>query len=189
MLRALVPVDGAEDSLNALRRVVNEFRNNPALEIHLLNVQVPFSQYIARFVSGRDLYDFYCDRAELALLPSRQMLERFRAPYEAHVELGQKASVIADAARRLRCDRIVIGTARKNSLVRLIQSSTINKIIELTNVPVEIIAGDAVSTRWNATAFPPAWAWPWRRCSSLRPSDGRGTVTTEAERMQKPGVK
>ena len=51
----------------------------------------------------------------------------------------------ADAARRLRCDQIVMGTARKNSLTRMLQDSTTNRVLELTNVPVEVIAGDAVS--------------------------------------------
>lgn len=145
MLKILVPVDGSSNSLHAVRHVVNEFRKNAALEIHLLNVQTPFSQYVSRFVSRRDRHDFHRDQAELALLPSRQMLDRFGVPHEAHMELGEKASVIADTARHLRCDHIMMSTTRKSSLIRMVENSTINKVIELTTVPVEIIAGDAPS--------------------------------------------
>jgi nucleotide-binding universal stress UspA family protein len=77
--------------------------------------------------------------------PIKQMLDGYGIPYCAHAELGRRAKVIADAARRLRCDRIVIGTARKNSLTRLFENSVTNKVIELTQVPVEVIAGDEVS--------------------------------------------
>ena len=66
-------------------------------------------------------------------------------PYHVHMEFGEKARVITGAARRLRCDHIVISTARKNSLTRMIECSITNKVIELTSVPVEIIAGDAAS--------------------------------------------
>jgi hypothetical protein len=45
----------------------------------------------------------------------------------------------------LRCDHIVMSTARKNSLTRLVENSVTNKVLELTSVPVEVIAGDAVS--------------------------------------------
>ena len=145
MLKILVPVDGPSNSLHAVRHVVKEFMRNPALEIHLLNVQAPFSQYVSRFVSGRDCHDFHREQAERALLPGRQMLDRFGVPYKVHMELGEKASVIADLARRLRCDHIVMSTARKNSLIRMVENSTTNKVIELTTVPVEIIAGDAAS--------------------------------------------
>ena len=145
MLKILVPVDGPSNSLHAVRHVVKEFMRNPALEIHLLNVQAPFSQYVSRFVSGRDCHDFHREQAERALLPGRQMLDRFGVPYKVHMELGEKASVIADLARRLCCDHIVMSTARKNSLIRMVENSTTNKVIELTTVPVEIIAGDAAS--------------------------------------------
>lgn len=33
----------------------------------------------------------------------------------------------------------------KNSLTRMLQDSTTNKVLEQTSVPVEVIAGDAVS--------------------------------------------
>jgi len=145
MLKILVPVDGSSNSLHAVRHLSREFMKNRALEIHLLNVQAPFSQYISRFASREDRDAFHRDRAERALLPGRQMLDRFGVPYKVHMGLGEKAFVIADLARRLRCDRIVMSTARKNSLIRMIEGSITNKVIELTTVPVEIIAGDAAS--------------------------------------------
>jgi hypothetical protein len=38
-----------------------------------------------------------------------------------------------------------MSTARKNSLTRMLEDSTTNSVLELTSVPVELIAGDAVS--------------------------------------------
>ncbi len=145
MLKILVPVDGSSNSLHAVRHAAHEFRKNAALEVHLLNVQAPFSQYISRFVSRHDRDAYHRDQAGQALLSSRQLLDRFGVPYETHRELGDKAAVIAAAARRLGCDHIVMSTARKNSLLRMVENSTTNKVIELTTVPVEIIAGDAPS--------------------------------------------
>jgi hypothetical protein len=53
--------------------------------------------------------------------------------------------MIAEEARRLRCDRIVLGTARKNSLTRMVEASVTNKVLDLTSVPVEVVVGDSVS--------------------------------------------
>jgi hypothetical protein len=43
-----------------------------------------------------------------------------------------------------------MGTARKNSLTRFFENSTSNALIELTSIPVEIIAGKSISSleRW-----------------------------------------
>jgi hypothetical protein len=38
-----------------------------------------------------------------------------------------------------------MSTARKNSLTRLVENSVTNKVLEMTSVPVEVIAGDSVS--------------------------------------------
>jgi nucleotide-binding universal stress UspA family protein len=61
------------------------------------------------------------------------------------VELGDKAETITRVARELRVAQIVMGTARKNSLTRLIEDSVTNRVLELTEVPVQVVAGEAVS--------------------------------------------
>ena len=103
MLKILIPVDSSRNCQFAVQHVIKEFVNNRAMEIHLLNVQAPFSADIARFVSRKSLHDFHRDEAEKALDPIKQMLDRFSIPYSVHAEVGAKAKIITDAARRLRC--------------------------------------------------------------------------------------
>ena len=145
MLKILIPVDGSRNCQFAVKHIIKEFMSNTAMEIHLLNVQPPFSSYIARFVSRKSLHDYHRDEAQKALGPIKQMLDGFSIPYSAHAEVGEKANVITDTARRLNCDHIVMSTARKNSLTRLVEDSVTNRVLELTSVPVEVIAGDAMS--------------------------------------------
>jgi len=153
MLKVLIPIDGSRNCQFAVKHVINQFMKNTAMEIHLLNVQPPFSRHIAQFASNRSRKDYHRDQAEKAMSPIKQMLDGFSIPYSAHAEVGEKAKLIANTARRLRCDQIVMSTARKNSLTRLVENSVTNKVIELTTVPVEVIAGDAVS-RWERYGIP-----------------------------------
>jgi Ca2+-transporting ATPase len=145
MLKVLIPVDGSRNSQFAVKHVIKRFMNNTAMEIHLLNVQPPFSRYIAQFVGGKALRDYHHEQAEKALGPVKQMLDGFSIPYSAHAEVGDRAKTITGTARRLRCDQIVMSTARKNSLTRLVENSVTNKVLEMTSVPLEMIAGDSVS--------------------------------------------
>jgi len=145
MLKVLVPVDGSSNSQHAVRHILREFRSNPAMDIHLLNVQRPFSSYITRWVDRNAVSEVHAEASEKALRPIRQMLDEAGAPYAVHLAVGEKATLIAEAAKQLRCDHIVIGTARKNSLIRTIEGSVTNEVIELTTVPVVAIAGDPAS--------------------------------------------
>ena len=145
MMKILVPIDGSRNSHFVVPHVIREFQKNRALQIHLLNIQPPFSWHISRFISKKTREQFHRDQAEKALQKARRALDGFDVPYTLHIEVGSKAKLITEMARRLRCDHIVMVTARKNSLTRMLEDSTTNEVLELTTVPVEVIAGDAVS--------------------------------------------
>jgi len=144
MLKVLVPVDGSSSSQYGIRHVVREFMRNKDMEIHVLNVQTPFSRQVARYTSRGARKAFHLEQAEKALAPARKVLDRYGIPYIVHADVGNVADCIADTARQLHCDRIVMSTARKSSLVRLVQNSVTNPVLERTTVPVEVIVGDAV---------------------------------------------
>jgi len=145
MKKILVPVDGSHNSNLVIPHVIHEYQNNPCLEIHLLNVQPRFSAYIARFIKHHELDDYRRAQAQKSLYPVSKALDGFKVPYTLHVAVGNKGELIARMAQELGCDHIVMSTARKNSLTRMLEDSVTNKVLELSTVPVEMIAGDAVS--------------------------------------------
>jgi len=75
MQKVLVPVDGSRNALHAVRHVIDEFAKKPDFEVHVLNVQAPFSRHIARFVSKNDRDSYHRDQAEHVLGPIRKMLD------------------------------------------------------------------------------------------------------------------
>ncbi|MCC2635702.1 MAG: putative universal stress protein UspA [Ramlibacter sp.] len=137
----LLPCDGTSDALLAVRHAVDAFRLGDVLMIHLLNVQPPFSAYVARHIDRELRADFHRARADEALTEARQLLDDSGVPYRVHSEVGDRARCIAHAARRLRCDRIVVGTARKSALVRAVGNSLTSQLLESSPVPVEVVGG------------------------------------------------
>jgi Ca2+-transporting ATPase len=155
MLKILLPLGGTRNDRFAVQHVIKRFMNDTAMEVHLLNVQRPFSADIARFSSRKSRQDYHREQAEKALAPVKEMLDKFSIPYAAHMQVGDRAKMITDTARRLHCDEIVMATARKNSLTRLVESSVTDRVLELTPVPVEVIAGDSMS-KWERYGIPVA---------------------------------
>lgn len=149
MLRVLVPVDGSRNSLHAVRHVVDEYRRARELEVHLLNVQRPFSRHIANFVAAGDRAAFHRERSDKASLEARRLLDGmqvpYQVPYHTHFAVGERARVICHMARRLDCHHIVLGTARKSSLTRMLEDSVTSRVLQETSVPVQVVAGESVS--------------------------------------------
>lgn len=145
MSKILLPVDGSRNAMRAVRHVVNQYRADRAIEVHLLHVRTPLNQHIARLVSRRARERFHREEADKALTDAREMLERYGVPFTEHVELGERAGTITRMADRVDAGQIVMGTARKNSLTRLLEDSVTNRVLELTRVPVQIVAGEDVS--------------------------------------------
>lgn len=143
--RILLPVDASVNSLRAVEHVISRYAAGGALEVHLLHVRVPLSQYVARFLSRRDHQVYHQQEAERALAPARDMLNRSGVPHTDHVEFGDKAETIRRVAEQLGAQQIVMGTARKNSITRVVEDSVTNRVLEIVDVPVEIVVGRAVS--------------------------------------------
>jgi nucleotide-binding universal stress UspA family protein len=164
MTTLLLPCNGSPNALLAVQHAVDAFRRGDLQMVHLLNVQPPFSAYVARHIGREQREDFHRERADEALAEARQMLEAADVPHCVHTEVGDKARCIAEAARRLRCDRIVVGVARKSAVVRAVQNSLTAQLLERSSVPVEVIGG-APAGALERVAIPAgvgagmAWLW------------------------------
>ena len=153
MLKVLVPVDGSPNALNAVRHAIAEYRRQHALELHLLNVQPRLSMHAARFLGRRQREQWHRDQAQAALASARTELQRAGVPFHTHWALGDRAAEICRFATTLAAHHIVMGTARKNSITRMLEDSVTNRVLEATPVPVEVVAGDAVS-KWERWGLP-----------------------------------
>ena len=153
MLKVLVPVDGSANALRAVRHTIGEYQRHHELEVHLLNVQPRLSRYVTKFLSREDRDTWQQERATAAMASAKTLLVNAGVPHETHAVAGDSAGEICHAATRLNIHHIVMGTARKNSVTRMIEDSVTNRVLEATPVPVEVVAGDAVS-KWERWGVP-----------------------------------
>lgn len=145
MHKVLIPVDATGNSLQAVEHLIDRHVSEGGLEVHLLHVSTPLSQYVARFLKHGERESYHRAEAKKALQPVQEVLDRFAVPYAVHAELGDRAEIVHRIAQRLHVDEIVIGTARPSSLTRIIEDSVTNRIIEASAVPVDVIPGNEIS--------------------------------------------
>ena len=142
MRAVVVPVDGSECSLRAVRYLLGMRAEGsiPAdLAIHLVNVQHPVSAHIGQFVSRDQVAGFHRDESAQALHAACALIEAAGAKCTMHSEVGTVAEVVVRLASALHCDHIVMGTHGRGALAELLVGSTTLKVVHLAQVPVVLV--------------------------------------------------
>ncbi|MBU3581490.1 YjbE family putative metal transport protein [Polynucleobacter sp. AP-Capit-er-40B-B4] len=155
MNKVLIPVDDSSNALMALKHAVNMYGNDRQTHFHICNVQPTLYTHIRKFLSKQTINEWQADRAKTAAKTASEFLEKAGANFSFTYVTGDKGEALRDEAQRLECNRIVIGTSKKNTLSRLFENSTTAKLLEISDIPVEVVTGKSLSTleRWGIPAL------------------------------------
>jgi nucleotide-binding universal stress UspA family protein len=129
MLKALVPIDGSEHALPAVRHIIRLVREHEPVDIHLLNVQPPFHGDVTAFVSKDSVHEYQREQGQKALGPACALLDEAGIPYTRHIYIGHPAEMIAACAKELRCDTVIVGTHGYRALAQLLHGSITQDLI------------------------------------------------------------
>jgi len=141
VLIILVPIDGSENALRALRHIIGtrDLYREP-IELHLLNVQLPVaSGAVKMFISQPQLNDYYRDEGLAALKEARALLDKAGVPFQHHIGVGEIAPTIASYAREKDCRQIAMGTHGRGGLAGALLGSVATKVIHLADRPVLLV--------------------------------------------------
>jgi YjbE family integral membrane protein len=155
MNKVLIPVDDSNNALMALKHAVNMYGNDRQTHFHICNVQPTLYTHIRKFLSKQTINEWQAERAQTAAKSASEFLEKAGVNFSFTYVTGDKGEALRDEAQRLECNRIVIGTSKKNTLSRLFENSTTAKLLEISDIPVEVVTGKSLSTleRWGIPAL------------------------------------
>lgn len=136
MTRVLVPVDGSEASLRALRHAMAI----GAAEIQIVNVQPRAdTPTLLLHMTQQAIDEAQADHGRAMLEGACRILEQAARPYRAHALIGDPATTIAELAAAEHVDGIVMGTRGMGAWGNLALGSTATKLVHLTEVPVTLV--------------------------------------------------
>ena len=155
MNKVLIPVDGSSNALLALKHAVMIYGKDAHTEIYICNVQPKIYRHISKFFSKGDIGSWQAERAKEAARSAAEYLEKLGISYTFSYVTGDKGEALNDEAVRLGCSRIIIGSAKKNTLSRLFENSTTAKLLEISDIPVEVVTGKTLPAleRWGIPAL------------------------------------
>jgi len=136
MKKVLVPFDGSASARRALAFLVELAGDLPALEVHLLNVQLlplPYGDAL------EGLFEAASKHAHAINRQGAELLECQGIRATTHERLGDPVNEIAKAVARLGCDSIVMGTRGMNNFSNLVMGSVATRVVHEVCVPVVLV--------------------------------------------------
>lgn len=135
MSKVLVPIDGSEAALRALRHAMKG-----ADEIHVITVQVKANiPLLLLRMTQEDIDKVQREHGQSMLVDACKLLDDASRPYRTHVLLGDPATDIERVAISEGVDLIVMGTRGMGALGNLVLGSTATKVVYLAKVPVTLV--------------------------------------------------
>jgi len=141
MKRILVPVDGSEDSLQAVREVIRQASlNDRGIAIHLINVQpLVVPQETLLYAPIEQVETFYNKRSGEALESAEKLLQGVGLLFVSHRVVGPIAETILAKQRELECDSIVMSTQGHGRIMGALLGSISARVLHLAQVPVTLV--------------------------------------------------
>lgn len=138
MSKVLVPVDGSENSLRAVRYAVAMAKEKPGTQFHLLHVVDP-SEFIDDNYWKPNAIERLTQDGQSKLNAAKKLFDDAGIPCEAELVVGSARNVIADHARSKGCDSIIMGTRGMSPMAAMFIGSVAQRVLHTADVPVTLI--------------------------------------------------
>jgi len=138
--KILVPVDGSEGSLRALKYAAENTKRLVDPELHIVNVQPAGDDWmVRRMIKAQELEKMAREWYETAMVPARELLAKASVKAHEHFAQGDAAPTVVQLAKDLGCTQIVMGTRGMSALGGLLMGSVAVKVLHHAHVPVTFV--------------------------------------------------
>jgi|SRR5215470_746526 len=139
----LIPIDGSDTSMQAVRQLLSLGSALKWVHAILLNVEPPVP-LLERMVGGRPtemraLQEPARAAGEKTLAPAKAEIERAGGRCTTHVEFGDPAETIASRAKEWNADVILMGMQAGGVTGARILGSVTRRVLQLAHVPVMLV--------------------------------------------------
>ncbi len=139
-MKILVPVDGSQLSLEAVRYALDLVKEGLRADLVLANVQAPASLY--EIVVARDpaiIHDASAGAGAHLLEPAQALCREAGVSFECEVVSGDPVQALCDLAEEYACAGIIVGAHGKGALVSALLGSVSHALAHASPVPVTIV--------------------------------------------------
>ena len=137
----LVPFDGSESAMRALRFAVERARVQPQGRVHLVTVHSPLRVYgeIQVYVGDKKAAEMAAQYNREILEPAEDVLRSSGVAFASSTAEGDAAEQIVECAKAVGAGEIIMGSRGLGRIAGLVMGSVTTKVVHLTQVPVTLV--------------------------------------------------
>ena len=140
MVKILLPVDGSELSLQAVRMAIALLGQGLSGSVVVANVQEPATLYEMVVAPDGAVLKRVSTAAGIdALQQAEALLMAASVVYEREIATGDPANTIIDVAERFACDMILMGSHGTSALREALLGSVSHEVLHAARIPVMIV--------------------------------------------------
>lgn len=140
-MKILIPVDGSEHSLHAVRHAIvlaGALKVPP--QLLLLNVQRNVAAgNVKLFIDAGTIEDYEREQGMKALQAAREALDEVDLAYQYHLSVGHPVEAIMRYAAAQGVTQIVIGAHGEGGLTKRLLGSVVAQVLESATIPVTVV--------------------------------------------------
>lgn len=139
-MKILLPVDGSEHSLDAVRHVIALVRAGLEASVVLVNVQEPTYLYEVVLAPNAEVLERVSGAAgHHSLEAAEDLLGQADIEFEKELLSGEPAPTILEAGERYDCDAVVMGARGRGVVRSTLLGSVSQRVLHGSPVPVTIV--------------------------------------------------
>jgi nucleotide-binding universal stress UspA family protein len=140
--RILIAVDGSSHSAKVAKAVIRQvsaYKQVPELHLTYVHPPLPTLGGLIKPLGHGALQRYYREEGEDALRGTKKLLDSAKLACTMHIMVGPIAQTLADEAKKLKCDLIVMGTHGMGAVSGMLLGSVATKTVHLASCPVVLI--------------------------------------------------
>ena len=140
MIKILIPLDGSESALEAVRFAIRLARGGLHASVVLANVQEPTHLYEMVMAPDPELLAQISTTAGATILETgAALLESAGMVFEQEIATGDPAHTLIDIVERFECDTIIMGSRGVGTMRSALLGSVSHEVLHSSPVPVMIV--------------------------------------------------
>lgn len=139
-MKIVLAVDGSQASERAVKYVIGlakQLVKPPKLTV--IHADVPMLKDAVRRLGAKAVAEYHASNSEFALRDARKLLKKARLEFDVVMVVGEPAMEIANAAKALPADTIVMGSRGLTRLKSLLLGSVAMKVLARSELPVTLV--------------------------------------------------
>lgn len=139
MKKILIPFDGSESAMRAVRHVADQVKAMPEAQVHLLHIVEPLNITTDPNYWRPEVQREHLDKGEQTLAPAKKIFEDMGVKPTSSVQMGWPHHDIAKYVRDKGCNEIVMGTRGMSPAASFFVGSVATRVMQLVDCPVTLV--------------------------------------------------